>query len=199
MVARKRAGWLTSRESRMARRSPCAASCSSFISFMEITAISAQAKTAFKRMRTAWSRSCHRNGFSKIDILLVMGKSWGGLKWSASPLHGPAEAEKRTKRHGPPLRELWTMPFQIARGATSTCVAGVSAFHLECLPFSAGAAHCGADCCMIPSMKVESQQRNRNFTCRRPGGTLFSGRRTSLYGPGGGRIPPGGPAGGRQG
>ena len=138
MVARKRAGWLTSRESRMARRSPCAARYSSFISFMEITAISAQAKTAFKRMRTAWSRSCHRNGFSKIDILLVMGKSWGGLKWSASPLHGPAEAEKRTKRHGPPLRELWTMPFQIARGATSACIAGVSAFHPECLPFSAG-------------------------------------------------------------
>ena len=36
---------------------------------------------------------------------------------------------------------------------------------------------------MIPSMKVDSQQRNRNFTFRRPGGTLFSGRRTSLYGP----------------
>ena len=51
MVERKRAGWLVSLTKRFARLSPWDASFSSFTSFMEITAISAQAKIAFSAIR----------------------------------------------------------------------------------------------------------------------------------------------------
>ena len=56
IVARKRAGWLVKRANRIARLSPAAAIFASLASLIEITAISALAKTALSRIRKTCSR-----------------------------------------------------------------------------------------------------------------------------------------------
>ena len=70
MVAKKRAGWLVRRARRAARLSPEAASRARRVSFMEMTAISAQANTALRPMRAACSKSMRAREFSKATFLL---------------------------------------------------------------------------------------------------------------------------------
>ena len=71
MVARKRAGRLVSWDRRMARLSPWDTSRASRVSFMETMAISAQAKTALRKIRTTCSRI--QNAITlMVGSLLVM-------------------------------------------------------------------------------------------------------------------------------
>ena len=51
--------------------SPELASKSSLLSFMEITAISAQAKTAFKNIKQICNNNCPISGSSKINLLYL--------------------------------------------------------------------------------------------------------------------------------
>ena len=67
IVARKRAGWLVRRASRTARLSPSAAIRASLASLIEITAISALAKTALSRIRNTCSKIINKIEFSNVN------------------------------------------------------------------------------------------------------------------------------------
>lgn len=83
MVARKLDGCSVSLARRSARLSPAAASFASLLSFIVITAISAQAKSALKNINTSCSKNNQIKGLSDktniplFNIGLIIGRYCG--------------------------------------------------------------------------------------------------------------------------
>jgi hypothetical protein len=73
IVAKNLAGCDVKAANLNARLSPCEASFASLLSFIEMTAISAQAKIAFNAIRTTCKKICHINGsLNKIKTSLIL-------------------------------------------------------------------------------------------------------------------------------
>ena len=83
MVARNLAGSLVRRNRRFARLSPWSAILSNFVSFMESTAISAQAKTAFNAITII----CNKNN-TNILTSFCNNNILSSKKQKTQPMHG---------------------------------------------------------------------------------------------------------------